>query len=77
MKILYDFECKNCGVFEAMVEYTKEIDCPTCDRKAYKLISTPTIKLEGWSGDFPKAHLAWEKKHWQDVRQKEKKASKG
>jgi putative FmdB family regulatory protein len=77
MKILFDFECKDCGVFDKIIEYTTTTDCPTCGKESKKLISSPNIMLEGWSGDFPKAHLAWEKKHWQDVRQKEKKASKG
>jgi hypothetical protein len=27
------------------------------------MISTPTISLEGYSGSFPGAAIAWEKKH--------------
>jgi putative FmdB family regulatory protein len=63
MKILFDFECKDCGVFDKIIEYTKTTDCPTCGKESKKLISTPTIKLEGISGDFPDAHAKWAKKH--------------
>jgi putative FmdB family regulatory protein len=63
MKILFDFECKDCGVFDKLIEYTITTDCPTCGKESKKLISTPTIKLEGISGDFPDAHAKWAKKH--------------
>jgi len=63
MKILYDFECKDCGVFEKIIEYTQKTDCPTCGKESTKLISTPTIKLEGMSGAFPDAHAKWAKTH--------------
>ena len=63
MKILFDFECKDCGVFEKIIKYTPTTDCPTCGKESRKLISTPTIKLEGISGDFPDAHAKWAKKH--------------
>ena len=56
MKILFDFECTDCGVFDKIIEYTTTTDCPTCGKESKKLISTPTIKLEGISGDFPDAH---------------------
>lgn len=75
MKILFEFECTKCGVFEEIVEYTKELDCPTCGKVAHKIISTPAIHLEGWSGSFPGATAKWERKHWQDARQKSKKAT--
>ena len=75
MRTLFEFKCEQCGVFEDLVEYTKEHDCPTCGTVAYKIISAPRIQLEGWSGSFPGATAKWERKHWQDARQKSKKAT--
>jgi putative FmdB family regulatory protein len=63
MKILFDFECKDCGVFDKIIEYTTTTDCPTCGKESKKLISAPNIMLEGVSGDFPDAHAKWAKKH--------------
>jgi putative FmdB family regulatory protein len=63
MKILFDFECKDCGVFDKIIEYTTTTDCPTCGKESKKLISAPNIMLEGISGDFPDAHAKWAKKH--------------
>tara|TARA_R110000787_G_scaffold181153_3_gene293287 strand:- start:1063 stop:1296 length:234 start_codon:yes stop_codon:yes gene_type:complete len=76
MKKLFEFECDQCGIFEDLVDYTKEHDCPSCGKIAYKIISTPSIQLEGWSGAFPGAHAKWERNHWQDSRQKTKKEDK-
>jgi len=75
MKKLFEFECKQCGIFEDLVEYTQTHDCPSCGQEANKIISSPSIQLEGWSGDFPGAFAKWERKHWQDSHQKSKKAS--
>ena len=63
MKILFDFECKDCGVFDKFTKYTTTTDCPTCGKESKKILNTPTIKLEGISGDFPDAHARWAKKH--------------
>ena len=75
MKKLFEFECKDCGVFEELTESTQTCDCPSCGKVSYKIISTPSIQLEGWSGSFPGATAKWEKNHWQDSRQKTKKAT--
>ncbi len=61
--ILFSFECKDCGVFDKFTKYTTTTDCPTCGKEAKKILNTPTIKLEGLSGDFPDAHAKWAKKH--------------
>jgi len=75
MRKLFEFECDQCGIFEELVEYTKEHDCPSCGKVAYKIISTPSIQLEGVSGSFPGAALSWEKKHWDQTRAEQKKAA--
>ena len=61
--ILFSFECKDCGVFDKFTKYTTTTDCPTCGKESKKILNTPTIKLEGLSGDFPDAHAKWAKKH--------------
>ena len=53
--ILFSFECKDCGVFDKFTKYTATTDCPTCGKESKKILNTPTIKLEGLSGDFPDA----------------------
>lgn len=64
MKILFNFSCRNCkNTFEKYTEYTQTTECPSCSGQADKLISAPTIKLEGISGAFPGAARLWEKKH--------------
>lgn len=72
MKRIYDFQCTSCETtFEKYTEYCKSTSCPTCGNDAEKIISTPTIKLEGISGHFPGAAIRWEKMHRQGSKQRE------
>ena len=65
---MYEFQCSHCNhYFEELIEYTQTIPCPKCNANADKLISTPRVKLEGYSGSFPGAAAAWEKKHKQKL----------
>lgn len=64
MRQLFEFQCKECtDVFTRFIEYTKVTTCPLCGSEANKLISTPSISLEGISGSFPSASEAWANKH--------------
>lgn len=64
MRKLFEFLCSHCNNhFEELTEYTQHITCPSCGKQADKIISTPRVHLEGWSGSFPGAAMAWEKKH--------------
>lgn len=64
MKKLFEFKCSECDlIFEELTEYKKESTCIECGGKADKIISTPKVHLEGWSGSFPGAAMQWEKKH--------------
>lgn len=64
MRIMIDFKCTSCShIDERYTEYTQESICPLCGCKAEKVLSTPTIFLEGISGSFPGATEAWAKKH--------------
>ncbi len=61
--LLFDFECPNCAnVFEELVSTDKlTTPCPECASEASRMISAPTITLDGCSGHFPGAALKWEK----------------
>jgi hypothetical protein len=63
MKILSDFECSACNhTQERLVEPdVRVLTCPICLSKSYRLIATPTVRLEGITGAFPGAHDHWAK----------------
>lgn len=65
MRVLLDFQCTACNhIDEKYIDNTTEyIECSLCNSKAVRKISAPTISLEGYSGSFPGAAAAWEKKH--------------
>ena len=67
--ILYDFNCEECEyTFEYLGFHDDVVECPKCRSICNPVISTPTIKLEGISGDFPTAHSLWAKKHTEAAR---------
>ena len=68
--ILYDFECPQGHTFESLVPPGQlESECPVCDKQAKRLVSIPTVKLEGYSGDFPTAYDRWAKVHKEGTKQ--------
>lgn len=68
-KLLYDFQCVDFHKFEALVEPDIEsTTCPTCGLRSTRLISTPTIKLNGWSMHFPTAADKWANQHEEAAR---------
>ena len=68
MKKIFDFKCSKCAhIFEELTEYKKIAECPLCSGEADKMITSPTIKLEGITGSFPDAASAWVKKHKQQL----------
>jgi len=60
MKVLNDFKCPNCGEVHEKLVHTNvfSIKCK-CGTYATRMMSSPTIKLEGISGAFPGAHSKW------------------
>ena len=49
---LYEYNCDNCGEFEAwrtMAEYNAPVDCPECSQVAIKIFSAPNINLNSGS----------------------------
>jgi putative FmdB family regulatory protein len=72
MKRLYDFQCTTCqSQFDKYTEYCATTSCPSCGNDAQKIISAPTIKLEGITGAFPGAAARWEKMHNQRSKQRD------
>ena len=74
---MYDYEC-SCGhCFEAIKSMTQRYtaDCPECGREAVQMLSTPTVKLDALSGDFPGETMKWEKKRNQKMAQERKHSS--
>jgi putative FmdB family regulatory protein len=60
MRQMFDFSCKDCGdVMERLVNTSvRDIECE-CGGKATRIMSMPTVKLDGISGDFPGAYNRW------------------
>ena len=63
MRTLRDFMCTGCGCVTEKLLHTDitQILCPECGLDAVQLMSMPTVRLEGISGDFPDAHSRWAK----------------
>jgi len=73
MKKLFEFHCFTCdNHFEELTEYRQTFPCPKCNSNADKIISAPRVSLEGWSGSFPGAADAWDKKRKQKLAEERK-----
>ena len=60
---MFEFLCTNSHRTEALVDPdTQHLLCSKCGAEAAKIISAPTMKLEGFTGSFPTAYDAWERK---------------
>ena len=60
---MFEFFCANSHRTEALVDPdTQHLLCRECGAEATKVISAPTMKLEGWTGSFPSAYDAWDRK---------------
>lgn len=57
----FDYVCPKGHVTEHFTSsMEEEITCPECDLLSSRQLSTPFVKLEGITGDFPGAHRKWE-----------------
>lgn len=72
MKRMYEFVCE-CGQrTESLVGYeTTSVLCD-CGGYAHRVISAPTFKLEGWSGQFPSEYGRFERKHLEKLKAERK-----
>ena len=72
---VFDFQCPNDHITESFVNSdTREINCSVCGQTATRLVSTPRVRLEGTTGDFPGAAMQWERKRAEKIKA-ERKAS--
>jgi hypothetical protein len=57
----FDYACPKGHITEHFTSsMEEEITCPECGLLSSRQISTPFVKLEGCTGDFPGAHRKWE-----------------
>jgi len=60
---MYEFVCDCSKRTEALTDYeTDSVQCQ-CGGLAHRVISAPSINLEGWSGHFPSAYERFEQRH--------------
>jgi hypothetical protein len=63
MKRMYEFVCENGHKIERYCVYEAQSTQCECGGSASRTISAPSVKLEGWSGHFPTAHMQFDHKH--------------
>lgn len=60
MRKIFEFICSNGHLTEKYIQDDiRAISCPLCGEQSTRLISTPRINLEGFTGDFPGAAAKW------------------
>ena len=60
---IFEFLCANSHRTEAFVDTEcHATPCKECGAEATRVISAPTMKLEGFTGSFPTAYDAWSRK---------------
>jgi len=73
MRILFDFQCPDGHIFEALVN--RDIDsteCKECGKSAKKLISPVRTYLDPCSGHFPGATAKWMRQREQKIKQEQR-----
>lgn len=72
MKRMYEYVCENGHRSDKLTEYeTESISCE-CGKLAYRALSAPAIKLEGWSGHFPGAANKFDRIHREKLKAEQK-----
>jgi len=72
----FEFVCENAHRTEAFVDSEiVNMPCKECGQPAHRVISAPSMKLEGWSGSFPTAADAWERKRAEKLKVERKQNS--
>ena len=70
---IFEFVCSNAHRTEAFVDTEcHATPCKECGAEAARVISAPTMRLEGCTGDFPSAADAWVRKRSQKMAQEQK-----
>ena len=74
-KRLYEFICtgEEAHLFEKLTDAeTRIVACPLCEEPSNRIVSTPRISLEGYTGSFPGAAISWERKRAEKLSQERK-----
>ncbi len=77
-KRIFEFVCvgEEPHLFEKFTdEDNRTVVCPHCGELSNRIVSTPRIALDGWSGDFPGETMQWERKRAEKLSQERKKNS--
>jgi hypothetical protein len=70
---IFEFVCSNAHRTEAFVDTAiHATPCKECGAEATRVISAPSMRLEGCTGDFPSAADAWVRKRSQKMAQEQK-----
>ena len=75
MRRIFEFACENGHKTERFCDYeTQSFRCE-CGDTANRIVSAPSVNLEGWSGHFPSSWMKFEKKHTDKLKQEQKENS--
>ena len=63
MRRMYEFQCEDSHISETLVDQeTREIPCKECGKPATRIVSAVRMELEPFTGSFPTAYSAWNRK---------------
>ena len=74
-KRMFEFVCtgEEHHLFEKYTDTeVRIVTCPECGEPSNRIVSTPRISLEGFTGDFPGAAISWAKKRAEKLKQERK-----
>lgn len=73
MKRMFEFLCSEGHESERLIDDSiRTIECPACGKDANRLVSSPQVKLEGFTGAFPDAYDRWAKVRAEKLKQERK-----
>lgn len=73
MKRMFEFLCFEGHESERLIDDSiRTIECPACGKDAHRLVSSPQVKLEGFTGAFPDAYDRWAKVRAEKLKQERK-----
>ena len=65
---MFEYVCEDGHISEALVdEEVREISCRSCGKPATRIVSAVQMKLEPFTGSFPTAYDAWNRKRAQKL----------
>lgn len=76
MRRIFEFLCPQGHLEDKFIDDShREATCSACGATSKRIVSTPRVKLEGISGDFPGAYDRWERVRAEKLAQEKKKAA--